>query len=86
MTIAGVVIVLTGLGMAVIKTAGASPGFLVKFAALFKLSYLQFSLLIAIAGGLVLLTDLAITWYKFHPVNFHKDRKTTNGTNKQNKL
>lgn len=74
MTVAGVIIIFTGLGFAVLKTAGAMPVFFEKFAALFKLTFLQLGLLVALAGGLVLVADLIITYYKFHPVNFHKDR------------
>ena len=74
MTVIGVSIILTGLGFAVLKTAGAIPVFMDKFAALLKLSFIQLSLLVTLAGGLVLLADLIITYYKFHPVNFHKDR------------
>ncbi len=83
MTVAGVAIILTGLGFAVLKTAGAIPVFLDKFAALFKLTFLQLSLLVALAGGLVLLTDLIITYYKFHPVNFNKNREKPEETNEQ---
>ena len=74
MTVIGVSIVLAGLGLGVLRTAGAIPVFLDKFASIFRLTFLQLSLLIALAGGLVLVADLVITYYRFHPVNFHKNK------------
>ena len=64
----GSIFLIFGLFLGVFPVIGAEIGFLVKFTGLFKLSVLEFGLIISALGAVFIFVDLSITYLKFHPL------------------
>ncbi|MBN1648743.1 MAG: hypothetical protein JW874_11985 [Spirochaetales bacterium] len=72
MTITAVALIAFGLLLAIIPVSGVYFALLENFAGLFRLSLLTLGLFISLAGIIVLIIDLVLTYYRFHPHNFRR--------------